>query len=174
MRWTCRAASTERPAPFRAPRSRPARRSLSFAARSAMSCCRAVSLAAGCTSPTSSSAPPGWPARGAVRSGAGLVTIASPRAALAVNAAASLAVMVRPVEGATELTAFLSDPQRNVVVLGPGGGVGREMQEMVLAALAADCAVVLDADALTSFCEHPKGLLAAIETHSQAATVLTP
>ena len=39
-------------------------------------------------------------ARGALRAGAGLVTIASPREALAVNAAASLAVMVRAVDGA--------------------------------------------------------------------------
>src|ERR1700692_2429575 len=116
----------------------------------------------------------GLPARGALRAGAGLVTIASPRAALAVNAAASLAVMVRPVDGALELTAFMSDPRRNVVVLGPGGGVGRGMQEMVLAALAATCAVVLDADALTSFCEHPQGLLAAIQAHPEGATVLTP
>jgi ADP-dependent NAD(P)H-hydrate dehydratase / NAD(P)H-hydrate epimerase len=113
-------------------------------------------------------------ARGALRAGAGLVTIASPRAALAVNAAASLAVMVRPVEGAAELTAFMSDPRRNVVVLGPGGGVGREMQEMVLAALATDCAVVLDADALTSFCADPPGLLAALKGHPDGATVLTP
>jgi ADP-dependent NAD(P)H-hydrate dehydratase / NAD(P)H-hydrate epimerase len=113
-------------------------------------------------------------ARGALRAGAGLVTIASPRAALAVNAAASLAVMVRPVEGATELTAFMSDPRRNVVVLGPGGGVGRGMQEMALAALAMDCAVVLDADALTSFCEDAPGLLAALNGHPDGATVLTP
>jgi hydroxyethylthiazole kinase-like uncharacterized protein yjeF len=113
-------------------------------------------------------------ARGALRAGAGLVTIASPRSALAVNAAASLAVMVRAVDGAGELTAFMSDPRRNVVVLGPGGGVGRGMQEMVLAALAGSCAVVLDADALTSFDEHPQGLLAATRTHPQAATVLTP
>jgi hydroxyethylthiazole kinase-like uncharacterized protein yjeF len=113
-------------------------------------------------------------ARGALRAGAGLVTIASPRAALAVNAAASLAVMVRPVDGAAEFTVFMSDPRRNVAVLGPGGGVGREMQDMVVAALAMDCAVVLDADALTSFCEHPEGLLAAIRTHPGGATVLTP
>ena len=39
-------------------------------------------------------------ARGALRAGAGLVTLASPREALAVNAAASLAVMVRAVDGA--------------------------------------------------------------------------
>ena len=47
-------------------------------------------------------------ARGALRAGAGLVTIASPRDALAVNAAANLAVMVRPVDGAAELAAFLA------------------------------------------------------------------
>ena len=64
-------------------------------------------------------------ARGALRAGAGLVTIASPRDALSVNAAASTAVMVRAVDGATELGGFLSDARRNVVVLGPGGGVGR-------------------------------------------------
>jgi len=113
-------------------------------------------------------------ARGALRAGAGLVTIASPRAALAVNAAASLAVMVRAVDGAGELADFLSDPRRNAVVLGPGGGVGPGMQEMVLAALAGKRAVVLDADALTSFSEHPEELLEAIRTRPKEATVLTP
>src|SRR3954471_9971327 len=61
-------------------------------------------------------------ARGALRAGAGLVTIASPRDALLVNAQANLAVMVRPVEGADGLKEFLSDRRRNAVVLGPGGG----------------------------------------------------
>ena len=46
-------------------------------------------------------------ARGALRAGAGLVTIASPREALSVNAASNLAVMVRPVDGAQEVTRFL-------------------------------------------------------------------
>ncbi len=48
-------------------------------------------------------------ARAALRAGAGLVTIASPGDALLVNAAASLAVMVRRVDGAAELTEFLTD-----------------------------------------------------------------
>src|SRR5439155_1673485 len=81
-------------------------------------------------------------ARGALRAGAGLVTIATPRDALTVNATASLAVMVRPVDGADELADFLNDPRRNVVVLGPGGGVGRPMRDLVLAALAGERAVV--------------------------------
>jgi hydroxyethylthiazole kinase-like uncharacterized protein yjeF len=112
-------------------------------------------------------------ARGALRAGAGLVTIASPRDALLVNAAASLAVMVRPVDGAAELMEFLRDARRNAVVLGPGGGVGRNMQELVLAALGGERAVVLDADALTSFAHDPQALIDAIGKRA-GATVLTP
>jgi hydroxyethylthiazole kinase-like uncharacterized protein yjeF len=113
-------------------------------------------------------------ARGALRAGAGLVTIASPREALSVNAAASLAVMVRPVDGAAELTAFLADKRRNAVVLGPGGGVGPAMREQVAAALASGAAVVLDADALTSFAEDPAGLAAMMAKRGGRATALTP
>jgi hydroxyethylthiazole kinase-like uncharacterized protein yjeF len=112
-------------------------------------------------------------ARGALRAGAGLVTIASPRSALAVNAASNLAVMVRPVDGARELGEFLSDARRNVVVLGPGGGVGGEMRDLVLAALVGTRAVVLDADALTSFADELQRLIEAIKGRG-SATLLTP
>jgi hydroxyethylthiazole kinase-like uncharacterized protein yjeF len=112
-------------------------------------------------------------ARGALRAGAGLVTIASPREALAINAAESLAVMVRPVDGPAELGEFLADRRRNAVVLGPGGGVGPQMREEVLAALASRAAVVLDADALTSFAEHPDLLSGAIRKRG-GNVVLTP
>ena len=112
-------------------------------------------------------------ARGALRAGAGLVTIATPREALAVNAAANLAVMVRPVDGADELARFLDDPRRNVVLLGPGGGVGQLMRDLVLTALKGERAVVLDADALTSFAEEPQTLCAAIRRRAKA-TVMTP
>ena len=110
-------------------------------------------------------------ARGALRAGAGLVTIASPREALAVNAAANLAVMVRPVDGAAELAAMLEDRRLNALVLGPGGGVGAPMRELVTAALAGERAVVLDADALTSFAENPAALWAATAGRS---AVMTP
>jgi hydroxyethylthiazole kinase-like uncharacterized protein yjeF len=113
-------------------------------------------------------------ARGALRAGAGLVTIASPRDALTVNAAGNLAVMVRPVDGADELATWLCDPRLNTIVLGPGGGVGQPMRDMVLAALAGERAVVLDADALTSFAEAPETLFAAIKTRGPSPTVLTP
>jgi hydroxyethylthiazole kinase-like uncharacterized protein yjeF len=113
-------------------------------------------------------------ARGALRAGAGLVTLATPREALAINAATSLAVMVRAIDGAVELAAILADPRLNTVVLGPGGGVGAPMREMVLAALQGERAVVLDADALTSFAEEPATLFAAIKARDAAPTVLTP
>src|SRR5439155_1269309 len=92
---------------------------------------------------------------------------------VAVNAAASLAVMVRPVDGADELAEFLNDRRRNVVVLGPGGGMGRPMRELVLAALAGERAVVLDADALTSFAGEPQALTAVTRART-GVTIMTP
>ncbi len=112
-------------------------------------------------------------ARGALRAGAGLATIASPSDALAVNAAANLAVMVRPVDGAEALAALLEDQRLNAVVIGPGGGVGPQMRALVHAALCAPAAVVLDADALTSFADAPADLFAAT-TGRPAPVVMTP
>jgi len=111
-------------------------------------------------------------ARGALRAGAGLVTIASPSEALSVNAAANLAVMVRPVDGPAELARFLADKRHNAVVLGPGGGVGETMRAQAAAALESGAAVVLDADALTSFV--PAALSELIARHPERGAVLTP
>jgi ADP-dependent NAD(P)H-hydrate dehydratase / NAD(P)H-hydrate epimerase len=112
-------------------------------------------------------------ARAALRAGAGLVTIASPRAALAVNAAASLAVMVRPADGAEELASLLGDRRLNAVVIGPGGGVGPQMRAQVHSVLDGDRGVVLDADALTSFAGEPVALATAIKARGRPV-VLTP
>src|SRR5262249_35434065 len=90
-------------------------------------------------------------------------------------AAANTAVMVRPVDGAGALAAFLSDRRLNAVVLGPGGGVGPVLREQVLAALAGPRAVVLDADALTSFAGNDAQVLfSAIARRANQARVLTP
>src|SRR5262249_12161076 len=113
-------------------------------------------------------------ARGALRAGAGLVTLASPRDALAINAAASLAVMVRQVDGAGELAAFLADARLNAVAIGPGCGVGWRTRDLTLATLAGERGVVLDADALTSFADDPARLVSAIKERAPAATILTP
>ncbi len=112
-------------------------------------------------------------ARGALRAGAGLVTVASPRDAIAVNASQLTAIMVREADGARGLTELLADPRKNALLIGPGHGVGEGTRSMVLAALAAAPAVVLDADALTSFAEDPDRLFKAIKAR-EAPVVLTP
>jgi hydroxyethylthiazole kinase-like uncharacterized protein yjeF len=113
-------------------------------------------------------------ARGALRAGAGLTTIASPSGALLINATANLAVMVRAVDGAAELTTFLSDRRFNAVAIGPGCGVGAHTRDMTLAALAGERAVVIDADALTSFADDPAMLFSAIKAQPGRSAILTP
>ncbi|MGD9845231.1 MAG: NAD(P)H-hydrate dehydratase [Variibacter sp.] len=112
-------------------------------------------------------------ARGALRAGAGLVTIASPMNALLVNATANLAIMVRGADGPEGLASLLSDTRINAVALGPGGGTGEAMRAQVSIALGGERAVVLDADALTSFADDPESLFGAIRARAEP-TILTP
>ena len=112
-------------------------------------------------------------ARGALRVGAGLVTVASPRNAIKVNAAQLAAIMVREADDARALTSLLADERKNAVLIGPGIGVGERTKELVLAALAAKAAVVLDADAISSFSDDAKRLFAAIRSR-KAPVVMTP
>src|SRR5271156_5908661 len=97
-------------------------------------------------------------ARGALRAGAGLVTLASPRDALAVNAAALTAVMVRATDTVIEFAELLTDKRLGTCVIGPGAGVGVRTRDFVLTALSAKRQLVLDADALTSFADAPDRL----------------
>ncbi|MGE5158402.1 MAG: NAD(P)H-hydrate dehydratase [Gemmatimonas sp.] len=113
-------------------------------------------------------------ARGALRAGAGLVTLASPRDALAVNAAALTAVMVRPVDTAIEFGEQLSDRRLNSCVIGPGAGIGERTRDFVHTALSAQRALVLDADALTSYADAPDRLFEAIKASQNREVVLTP
>jgi hydroxyethylthiazole kinase-like uncharacterized protein yjeF len=113
-------------------------------------------------------------ARGALRAGAGLVTVASPRDALAVNAAALTAVMVRPADTAIEFAGLLADKRFNACVIGPGSGVGAHTRDLALTAIGAGRGVVLDADALTSFADQSQALFGAIAGAPAARVVLTP
>lgn len=113
-------------------------------------------------------------ARAALRAGAGLVTLATPSDALAVNAAASLSVMVRACDGADDFAGLLSDRRVKAAVIGPGGGVGAPMRDLVLAALAGQAAIVLDADAITSFVEEPKRLFTSLKSRNESPAILTP
>lgn len=112
-------------------------------------------------------------AMGALRAGAGLVTVASPKDAVTVNAAQLTAVMVRAADDAKDLSELLADERKNAVLIGPGVGVGERTIAMVLAALAGNAAVVLDADALTSFAHDADTLFTSIRARA-APVVLTP
>ncbi len=90
-------------------------------------------------------------ARGALRIGAGLVTVAASPQALLVNAAHLTSIMLKPFASARDLAEILADKRMNAVLIGPGCGVGAETCALVEAALASGAAIVLDADALTSF-----------------------
>ncbi len=132
-------------------------------------------------------------ARGALRIGAGLVTIACPEAALAEVAGQTAAVMCRVVDDAAGLREVLQDGRIAALCLGPGLGTERRARALVEAALAVPRPqapqdggsagpdsgaagpargrpAVLDADALTCFAADPGILLDAL--HEDC--VLTP
>ena len=113
-------------------------------------------------------------ARGCLRAGAGLVTVASPRDALAVNASALSAVMVRAIDTVPEFAEWLADRRLNACVIGPGAGIGERTHDFVHAALSSRRSLVLDADALTSFAEAPHRLFEAIKSSQDPQVVLTP
>jgi len=133
-------------------------------------------------------------ARGALRIGAGLVTVASPPNSLMENAAHLTAIMLQKMKGPEGLADIVSDPRINAIVIGPGCGIGDETRALVEVALSPTKTgdflasgdekggagssprkrtIILDADALTSFEESPGTLFTAIKASSCAA-ILTP
>ncbi|AZV79067.1 NAD(P)H-hydrate dehydratase [Parasedimentitalea marina] len=97
-------------------------------------------------------------ARGALRIGAGLVTLGSPRSAMLENACNLTAVMLRQIDGALGLTELLEDARFNAICLGPGLGIRADTQAMVLTVLKENRPTILDADALTRFSAKPEVL----------------
>ncbi|WP_454621937.1 NAD(P)H-hydrate dehydratase [Bradyrhizobium cenepequi] len=109
-------------------------------------------------------------ARSALRAGAGLVTLAAPERTWTIYAAALTSVIVRSVDGLDGFEALLADERKNAIAIGPGAGVGEATRRYVSAALATKRAVVLDADALTSFAQARDDLFRAVT----GPCVLTP
>lgn len=123
-------------------------------------------------------------ARGALRIGAGVVTVGCPPEAMPENAARLDAVMLKPIVGAAALAEALADPRVNALCLGPGLGLDDRARGLLAVALqsrgeprpARNDAVgrglprlVLDADALTILSREPD-LFAALDEDC----VLTP
>jgi NAD(P)H-hydrate epimerase len=113
-------------------------------------------------------------ARGALRAGAGLVSVVTSARALAVNAAHLTAIMMRVCDDPDEFYDLLADDRFNAIVLGPALGVGDLGKRWVEAALDADRATVLDADALTSFSGEAESLAALTRAPRETPVVLTP
>src|SRR5690606_17284095 len=117
-------------------------------------------------------------ARGALRIGAGAVTVLSPAAAMAVNAMHLTAIMLRRVEEAEELAAFQHERVPQAYVLGPAFGVGEKACAFVETLLrpreeVPAASLVLDADGITSFADSRDRLFEAVKA-SGGDVVLTP
>lgn len=127
-------------------------------------------------------------AHGALRAGAGLVTLAVPPPALVAHVGRGPDALMtramrpaRPVDDGgpggdtaeTGLDAFLADPRMGTFLIGPAAGVGARTRARVVALAGADRRLVLDADALTSFATEPEALFALLAPLG-AAAVLTP
>ena len=136
-------------------------------------------------------------ARGALRIGAGLVTVACPQGALAENAARLDAVMITVVEDGAGLATVLEDARINALCVGPGLGLDARAARVVATVLEVSrsrvklgtaafvvgaipdltryiertnpLSVVLDADALTILSQHPD-----LFTALHPSCILTP
>lgn len=113
-------------------------------------------------------------ARAALRTGAGLVTVASPVEALQVNASQLTAVMVDAFASRRGLQSILSDKRKTAVLIGPGRGVVPETCDDVEAVLQSGIATVLDADALTVFASDRVRLKRAIDENQDRPAIITP
>lgn len=107
-------------------------------------------------------------ARGGLRIGAGVVTVLSPPEALASNAAHLEAIMLQPFDGEAEL--IRAAETSDAVVIGPAAGVGSATAGALMALARTGAALVVDADALTSFKDDPGRLFGVLDRDD----VLTP
>lgn len=107
--------------------------------------------------------------RGALRIGAGLVTLAVPGRAMLECAGQITALMMQRCDDGRMLERLLDDQRLNALCLGPALGVTEREASLVDVALRAGRATVLDADALTLLAKHP-----ALMSSLHEACVLTP
>lgn len=112
-------------------------------------------------------------ASAALRAGAGLTTLAAPKAVVEGSIGLHPSLMRAQCESATDLARLLTNPKLSSCVLGPGLPPNENTRQMVYAALASQVAVVLDAGALTAFTGMGEVLFQQIDARA-APTVLTP
>jgi NAD(P)H-hydrate epimerase len=108
-----------------------------------------------------------------LRAGAGLVTLLSPTAALSANAAHLIAVMLKAVDGESDLWALLEDVRLKTFVLGPGFGDGERARRYAGLIASGERRLVLDADGITAFRDGPQ-VLFDLFAGGEARLVITP
>lgn len=113
-------------------------------------------------------------ARAALRTGAGLVTLAGDPDAARMCAHLVTAEMVVEFENRAAFRAILADARKNAIVVGPGLGLGPATWEIVGDCLSVEAAVVLDADALSSFQASPSQLFDLVKAKPGRGVVMTP
>lgn len=103
-------------------------------------------------------------AMGALRIGAGLVTVLSPGDAVSVHAAHLTSIMLRRADTTEDISSNMqgADKYPIVAVIGPAAGVGEATRDKTMAILQSKASAVLDADALTSFVDHQALLFKAL------------
>lgn len=108
-------------------------------------------------------------ARGALRVGAGLVTLVAPPESRQEAAAQLTAIMLKEIRDASALSEVLNDERINALCLGPALGLERA-KPLVKTALQGARGTVLDADALSAFVDEPDALFEML--HNEC--ILTP
>lgn len=112
-------------------------------------------------------------AAAALRTGAGIVTVAVPADAVPIVAAYRAALVVKRADGADEVERMVAEARLAAVLVGPGSGLGERTGRALLAALAHGAAVVMDADAITEAAAVSDRVFAAIAARA-APVVMTP
>lgn len=112
-------------------------------------------------------------AQAALRTGSGLVTLASPKDAVSVNAAHLTSVMLLQADTPKNLQKILKDQRLNCVALGPGLPPDKKTAEAVIQVLEMGRRTILDAGALAAFSRQPQKLFDAIKA-CEADVFLTP
>ena len=109
-------------------------------------------------------------ARGARRSGAGMVTVAADPAALPIYVGDQPGLIAVPMPAPEALAKLVASRRVAALLIGPGAGIGGGTKRLALAALGAGGSVLLDADALSVFAGDADRLAQAIK----GPVVLTP
>lgn len=107
-------------------------------------------------------------ARAGLRIGAGLVTLLSPASAAFVYAPALEAVMLAPFETEQEVAQLAE--RADAALIGPAAGINSQTRNNLFALTWTGAALVVDADALTVFADHPDDLFDVLDRDD----VLTP